>query len=158
MSHTYHSLRILVTALSLAILFMGVSLAHAASPLGVTFNPDPLFVQENFLPEDDAVGEVTVDNLGTDPQTVIVEAVHVLDPDGLSSQLHLLIEKASGGSALYDGSFETFLTGGEQTLSVLSGGSSEMYTFTVSFNNTNDNGYQGKTLGFNLCVGFQGGR
>ncbi len=130
----------------------------AVSPLSVTFTPDPLFVQGNFLPTDEATGVVEVRNLGADPQTVITEAVHVLDPDNLSSQLHLLITKASGGDALYNGSFKTFLAGGEKVLSTLSGVGNETYTFVVTFNNINDNSYQGKTLNFNLCVGFQGGQ
>ena len=133
--------------------------ARAATlTLDVVFTPNPIFTQANFLPGDTATGTARVYNLGPEPQTVIAEAAHVLDPDNLSSQLHLLITKASGGAELYNGSFKTFLTGGEMTLSALTGGSDETYSFVVAFNNINDNSYQGKTIGFNLCVGFQGGQ
>ncbi len=137
--------------------FATIAFAIDAITPFVTFTPNPLFVQGNFLPADEATGIVEVRNSGTSPQVVITEAVHVSDPDNLSSQLHLLITKI-GGVALYDGSFKTFLTGGEKVLSGLPGSSSETYTFIVTFNNTNDNSYQGKTLDFNLCVGFQGGQ
>jgi len=146
----------------ITILIGFTNVAFAQSPLSVTFTPNPLFEQGNFLPVDEATGTVEVDNLGSEPQTVIAEAVNVLDPDNLSSQFHLLITKASGGTALFDGSFNTFLTGGERVLSVLSGPGSETYTFIVTFNNIDDDNsdvdsYQGKTLGFDVCVGFQGG-
>lgn len=151
--------KLLITSGAAAIALGGfATIAFAQSPLSVTFTPNPLFVQKNFLPADEATGKVEVKNLGTGSQTVITEAVHVFDPDNLSSQLHLLITKASGGDALYNGSFKTFLTGGEKVLSVLSEGGNETYTFIVTFNDVNDNSYQGKTLDFNLCVGFQGGQ
>ena len=132
--------------------------ARAATLLDVVFTPNPIFTQATFLPADTATGTAKVYNLGPEPQTVIAEAAHVLDPDNFSSQLHLLIAKTSDGAELYNGSFKTFLTGGEMTLSALPGGSDETYTFAVAFNNIDDNSYQGKTLGFNLCVGFQGGQ
>lgn len=152
--------KILISATT-SIIALGsfATIAFAATVVSfVTFTPNPLFVQGNFLPADEATGVVEVRNSGTSPQIVITEAVHVSDPDNLSSQLHLLITKTSGGTALYDGSFKTFLTGGEKVLSGLPGSSNETYTFVVTFNDINDNLYQGKTLDFNLCVGFQGGQ
>ena len=153
-------IKTLISIVTAAIALGGfATIAFAAQPVPfVTFTPNPLFVQGNFLPTDEATGMVEVRNSGTNPQIVITEAVHVSDPDNLSSQLHLLITKASGGAALYDGSFKTFLAGGEKVLSELSGSSNETYTFVVTFNNIDDNSYQGKTLDFNLCVGFQGGQ
>ena len=88
-----------------------------AATLDVVFTPNPIFTQANFLPGDTATGTARVYNLGPDPQTVIAEAAHVLDPDNLSSQLHLLIAKTSDGAELYNGSFKTFFTGREMTLS-----------------------------------------
>ena len=151
--------KILLSLIIRFAMFAFVVPARAASALlDVVFAPNPIFTQANFLPADTATGTARVYNLSAETQTVIAEAVHVLDPDNLSSQLHLLITKASGGADIYNGSFKTFLTGGEMALSALPAGSDETYTFDVSFNNINDNSYQGKTLGFNLCVGFQGGQ
>src|SRR3990167_9844648 len=70
----------------ITILIGFTNVAFAQSPLSVTFTPNPLFEQGNFLPVDEATGTVEVDNLGSEPQTVIAEAVNVLDPNNLSSQ------------------------------------------------------------------------
>lgn len=152
-------LKILI--LPVAIIIMLGSFANivlAQTPLSVTFTPDPLFVEGNFLPADEAIGTVAVSNLGEESQTVITEAVYVFDPDNLSSQLHLLITKTSDGATLYDRSLDTFLSGGETALSMLPAGGNETYTFIVTFNDIDDENYQGKKLDFNLCVGFQGGQ
>ncbi|KKP88672.1 MAG: hypothetical protein UR92_C0001G0051 [Candidatus Nomurabacteria bacterium GW2011_GWA2_35_80] len=42
------------------------------------------------------------------------------------------------------------------SLSALDSGSTT-YTFEVSFLDSTDNDYQGKSLGFDLCIGFSGG-
>lgn len=37
-------------------------------------------------------------------------------------------------------------------------GESKTFTYTISFLDSSDNSYQGKTLGFDVCVGFLGGQ
>ncbi|HCR36358.1 TPA: hypothetical protein DIU22_04970 [Candidatus Woesebacteria bacterium] len=52
--------------------------------------------------------------------------------------------------------FSDFLSAGPVSLSALDSGSTT-YTFEVSFLDSTDNDYQGKSLGFDLCIGFSGG-
>ena len=132
--------------------FAGVAFAQAS--LEVTFDPDPLFNKPNFLPGDEANGEVTVTNNSGETQNILTEAINVLDNDNFASLLHLKIE----GGALFDDSLANFFsTAGEVSLGSILSGESKIFTYTISFIDSDDNSYQGKTLGFDVCVGFSGG-
>ncbi|MDO8569271.1 MAG: fibronectin type III domain-containing protein [bacterium] len=124
-----------------------------AAPLEVLFTPDPLFDETSFLPLDATSGVVTVTNNSGVGQNILTEAINILDNDNFGSLLHLKIE----GGTLFDDSLADFFAGGEVSLGAISNGESKIFTYTVSFINSNDNTYQGKTLGFDVCVGFQGG-
>ena len=127
-----------------------------ATPLEVTFTPDPLFNETNFLPSDDSQGTVTVENNTEATQTILTEAINVSDNDNLGSQLTIIIEDIGG--PLYNDQLSDFLsTAGEVSLGTIASGATRTFTYTVAFINTDDNNYQGKTLGFDICVGFQGG-
>lgn len=144
----------------MAMLFTGAFAAAPAPvyadtpPLVVDFESDPLFDVENFLPGDEVSKEVIVTNNSDNEQNVIVEAINVTDDDGLGSKLWLMITQ---NLQLYNDNFGTFLSNGEVPLSVLPAGETANYTFTVSFIGDADNNYQGKSLGFDLCIGFEGG-
>ncbi len=139
-----------------AILLFAAPIAFAQStPLQVTFTPNPLFDQSNFLPGDDSVGTVDVVNNTESEQEVVVEAINVSDHDSFGAKLHLNITGSAG--VIYNDNFEAFLTNGPVTLALLPSETAGNFVFTVSFVDDNDNTYQGKTLGFDLCVGFEGG-
>jgi len=128
--------------------------AHAAN-LGVVFTPNPLFSEIDFLPGSKATGTVAVTNNSTTTQEIITEAINVKDAGGLGEALLLTISDSAG--LLYTGTLGNFLRGGEVILSTLTRASAKTYTFVIAFNTAAPDAVQGATLGFDLCVGFQGG-
>jgi hypothetical protein len=150
-------LKILILPVAIITMFWSFSnIALADAPLGVQFVPNPLFNKTNFLPLDETSGTATVTNNSGATQTVLTEAINIADNNNLGSLLHLTIKENS--ITLFDNSLANFLsTAGEVSLGTISNGASKTFTYTVSFINSSDNSYQGKTLGFDVCVGFQGG-
>jgi hypothetical protein len=123
--------------------------------LEVEFNPNPLFTKPNFLPEDETSGKITVINNSGITQDISTEAINVVDDDNFGDLLHLTIIGESG--VVYDDSLSDFLTTiGEYSLGEIGNGETKVFTYIVSFNNSDDNSYQGKSLGFDICVGFKG--
>ena len=149
-------LKIFILVITILLTLGGFSGAVlAVAPLDVQFVPDPLFNQPNFLPLDVASGTATVTNNSDATQTILTEAINISDSDNFGSLLHLKIE---GGSVLFDDSLANFFSSaGEIPLGTISNGESKIFTYTISFIDSNDNSYQGKTLGFDICVGFEGG-
>lgn len=125
-------------------------------PLDVQFVPSPLFHKPNFLPGDETSGEVTVTNNSGSSQIVSTEAINIFDDDNFGSLLHLDIV-GSDGVVFNDSLAHFFAHSGELSLGALPSGQSAVFTFTISFVDSSDNSYQGKALGFDVCVGFQGG-
>jgi len=119
--------------------------------------PLPLFGEVNFLPGDSKDGDATVTNNTETTQNVYAESVDGFDPDDLGSQLYLKVFENANPVPVYQDEFDNFLTAGPVPLSSLGGGTTKTYTFEVSFINSADNDYQGKSLGFDLCIGFSGG-
>ena len=133
----------------------GTQMAHAQ--LGVVFEDDPLFNEANFLPGNEVTRTVKVTNSYGEAKDVLVEAINVSDDGGLGDELQLVITE-SGGSELYRDMLGTFLRAGEVGLSQLSGGgSSTTYSFSISFKDDAGNDLQETAIGFDLCVGFEGG-
>lgn len=127
-----------------------------AESLDVQFVPDPLFNNPNFLPQDVESGVVTVSNNSGTTQEILTEAINIFDADNFGNLLHLKI--AEDSNVLFDDTLSHFFANaGEYSLGTISNGSSRVFTYTVLFNNSNDNSYQGKSLGFDICVGFKGG-
>ena len=125
------------------------------SDLVVEFESDPLFSEANVLPGNDVTRFVNVTNNAGASQDIIVEAINVSDPDGFGSVLDLLIEE--NGDELFSGSLADFFDAGEVSLSSVAGSGGETaYDFTVSFSEGANNTYQGKSLGFDIIVGFKG--
>lgn len=131
----------------------GPFLAQAAD-LEVNFTPDPLFSEGNFLPGDTITGSAAVINNSSETQRVITEAINKTDPDGLGGKLNLEIKE--GATSIFNDTLAAFFAAGEVFLSDLAGNSSTTYDFIVSFLSSSDNVYQGKVLGFDLLLGFEG--
>ena len=145
----------LTVIVNVTILFGFASNVFAA-PLDVVFTPDPLFNKTNFLPLDETSGIVTVANNSGSPQTILTEAINVLDNDDFGGLLRLKI--VGNSIILFDDSLADFFsTAGEVPLGAIPNGESKTFTYTISFIDSDNNDYQGKTLGFDVCVGFSGG-
>ncbi len=139
----------------LGILFFSSSALAQTPVIEITFGSNPLFNVSNFLPGDTETASVEIKNNSDTTQSAYVEAVTVVDPDNLASQM--LFRIFDGVNQIYTDSFEDFLNAGPVSLSNISSGQVKDYEFRVSFIDSTDNDYQGKTLGFNLCFGFSGG-
>ncbi len=137
------------------IAFAGVSVDP--SSLIVVFDPSPkLFNQPNFLPLDETSGTVTVTNNSGATQDILTEMINISDSGNFGSLLRLKIVGSSG--ILFNNTLASFFaTAGEFPLGAISAGESKTFTYTISFIDSSDNSYQGKTLGFDVCVGFSGG-
>lgn len=154
-------IKILISAAA-AIIALGsfASVAFAgAVPLTVQFDnePLPLFNVSNFMPGDNKEANITVGNNSDISQSAYIEAVNISNGDNLASQMKL--EMFDGPISIYNNNFETFLNAGPVPLSsVLPGSSnSKTYNLKITFLENANNDYQGKTLGFDICVGFSGG-
>src|SRR3989344_4169382 len=144
-----------ILPVAIIVILLGfASNVFAQVSLEVTFDSDPLFDEANFLPGDEASGEVTVTNNSSEEQNILTEAINVSDNDNFGSLLHLKID----GGILFDDSLTDFFsTAGEVPLGSILSGESKTFTYTICFIDSDDNSYQGKTLGFDVCVGFEGG-
>src|SRR3989344_6222699 len=151
-------LKILILPVAVVTMFGFAGTTLAVTSLDVQFVPDPLFDEANFLPLDETSGTAAVTNNSGTEQTILTEAINVLDDDDFGSLLHLTITKEGSGGTLFDNSLSNFFsTAGEVNLGAISNGESATFTYSISFINSANNDYQGKTLGFDVCVGFQGG-
>jgi len=142
--------------LSLIILFSPVAAfaTEMQSGLIVEFQSTPLFNEANFLPSQSIARWVKVTNNSGQPQRIATEAINENDPNNFASQLNLTIKE--GDAIIFGKTLADFFNQGETYLSDLVNGETTQYDFTVSFNSGSNNSYQGKTLGFDILVGFQG--
>ena len=131
--------------------------AFAVSPMTVVFESNPLFGVVNFLPGDSKDGDAIVTNNTDTPQSVYAESVNGFDPDGLGSQLYLKVFENGNIVPVYQNEFDDFLSAVPVPLSSLGALATKTYTFEVSFIDSADNDYMGKSLGFDLCIGFSSG-
>lgn len=131
-------------------------LAFADVPnLVVNFESEPLFSEVNFLPGNEVVRTVEVTNNSDSEQNIIIEAINSIDESGLGDELNVVIWEDDG--ELYNDTLSEFLRNGEVSLTSLASGNSEVYSFGITFNGDADNDTQESSLGFDLCVGFEGG-
>ncbi len=138
------------------ILFLLPLSAFAANPpLSVSFNPNPLFSDSNFLPGDYKEASIIMGNGDSVERNAYIEAVNTSNIGNLASQMNLRI--LDGSTEIYNNNFEDFLNAGPVPLSSIGTGDSKTYNLKITFlENASDN-YQGKTLKFDICVGFSGG-
>lgn len=147
---------LIIFTLALFVGAFGASTTVAyAENLVVNFEADPLFSEANFLPGNEVVRTVGVTNNSEESQDIIVESINATDEDGLGDELNLVIKE--GATTLYDDTLGEFLRAGEVSLSELGVDNSTTYSFGVTFNSGSDNDTQATNLGFDLCVGFEGG-
>jgi hypothetical protein len=132
-----------------------LSVFAQTSPLSVSFNPSPLFNVGNFLPGNNKEASITIGNNTAESQNAYIEAVNISNSNNLASQMKL--EIFENGNSIYDGNFETFLNAGPVFLSSVPPGNSKIYNLKITFLENASDGYQGKTLGLDICVGFAGG-
>lgn len=143
---------IITTVFALTMLVAPVS---AFATLDVTFESTPLFDVSGFSPGDTISKTVDVSNTGSESAGAYSQLIGYTDPDNLGSQLTLRI--LDGSTELFSGTFDDFSSVGQVSLSTIPAGSSDSYTYEVTFLTSAGDDYQEKVLGFDLCVGFSGG-
>jgi len=115
----------------------------------------PIFSETNFLPGYGVTRLIRVTNNSVETQRIATEAINENDPNHLGSQLNLTIKE--GATIIFNNTLAQFFSQGETYLSSLSGGgAATQYDFIIAFNSGSGNDYQGKTLGFDILVGFEG--
>ncbi len=152
--------KFLKTVLIISIVFFSnfllAKLAEAASDdLVVEFERSPLFEEANFLPGDSVSRWIKVTNNTSETKRIATEAINVSDPDNLGDVLAFQIKE--GEDLLFSGTLSDFFEAGELFLSQLEGnGSQTQYDFIVTFFPEASENYQGKSLSFDILIGFQG--
>ena len=133
--------------------FFGQAKADIDS-LVVEFETIPLFSEANFLPGGEVSRWVKVTNNSGQTQRIATQPLNITDPNHLGDVLNLVIKE--GGTTFYNNALSNFLANGEVYLSDLANGANTQYEFTVSFYSGTQNTFQGKSLGFDILIGFQG--
>jgi len=134
--------------------FLFVSSAKAVDPLVVEFETTPLFSEANFLPGGEITSWARVTNTSGATQRIATQPLNITDLNRLGDVLNLVIKE--GDKTLYNNALSNFFANGEVYLSDLANGINTQYDFTVSFYSGTQNTFQGKTLKFDILVGFQG--
>jgi len=114
----------------------------------------PIFGETNFLPGQNVTRLVRVTNNSGSNQRIATQPLNITDSNRLGDVLNLVIKE--GGTTRYDNALSNFLANGEVYLSDLANGANTQYDFTVSFYSGTQNTFQGKSLGFDILIGFQG--
>lgn len=139
-----------------AALFVVTPARAAPDDLIVEFQATPLFSEANFLPGNDIVRWAKVTNNTADTRPIAVEAINTSDPDGLGDVLDIGIYE-NGVQRYATTTLAAFFGAGEVVLSNVAGnGGNTRYDFVVSFKSSAGDPYQGKSVGFDILVGFQG--
>lgn len=145
----------LVIAVVAASLFAAAPVLADPDDLVVEFENTPLFSGANFLPGDGIERYVRVTNNTGESKNIAVEAINITDLEDFGDVLHMLIKEDS--TTHFDDTLSAFFAAGEISLSeVGSGGSTTQYDFTVTFDGGAGDVHQGKSLGFDILIGFQG--
>ena len=138
--------------------FGGLAIAQAGGAVQFDFENKPLFSETNFLPGGSVARWVAVSN-GTDTAHEIGVKFYDVSDDNIgllekfSSKFSFDVKK-NGVSVLSGGamSLKTLFGGNPLTLETLASGASVTYHFEIAFDASAGNDYQGKSLGFSLCV------
>ncbi len=138
-------------------LLCGPTLSHAAGVgFDVNFAPNPLFSQLQFAPGATATSLISVTNnySPTDSEQVYVQAENT-NSSVLASMLILTIQ--SGSTVLYSDTLAHFFSASRVPLTSVVPGATAAYDASVTFDPGASNTYQGKSVGFDLCVGIGDG-
>ena len=84
--------------------FSSKAFAIDAGPLGVSFNPSPLFNVGNFMPGDSKSADITITNNSDSSQNAYIEAINVSNGDNLANQMTLQI--LEGATEIYNNNFK----------------------------------------------------
>ncbi len=145
----------IILIISGIILGVGVlSNAVYAAGLNVEFQNLPLFEEGNFVPGNTITKWIKIGNTSGSTQKIIVEVINKNDSDNFSEKLNLLIRE--GENTIFNDSLKVFFNQGETYLSDIANNRNTQYDFSITFGtNTNDD-WQGKIMGFDIVIGFQG--
>ena len=125
-----------------------------AQNLEIEFEKTPLFDEANFLPGQNIIRWVKVTNNSGETKRIATEAINVNNSDRLGDVF--ILEITEGSETRYKNDLSRFFNEGEAYLSDLASGSSTTYNFSIDFYPETNNNFQGKTLGFDILIGFQG--
>jgi len=150
-----------ISLLTLSVLFFligGILLSFPAmaqaKDFEVDFEYDPLFSEANFLPGDSVTRYIKVKNNSTDIFKIATKADNFVDDDGLGDVLNLEIKQ--GIVSHYNDTLSNFFSAGVVLLPDLAGnGAQTQYDYIISFNPVAGNTYQGKSLKFDILIGYQ---
>ncbi len=145
-------------------LFFGGAALAQSDDLIVEFQngaDKPLFNEVNFLPGESVSRWAEVANNSGQVQKVAVEAINISNPviDPGTGELFgdiLTLKIEDGSATFYQGTFSDFFSAGEFYLRDINPGSSLRFYFTAFFEDSAENKFQGKNLGFDMLIGFQG--
>ncbi len=144
-----------LTVIGTGFLAVPSTFAQAQPPsLVVQFEQTPLFNEANFLPGEAVSRWVKVTNNSGATQKIAIETINEYDPDNFASKMNLVIKESA--AILYQDTLKKFFNVGETYLSNLANGVQTQYDLTITFDSGSDNLYQGKAVGFDILVGFQG--
>lgn len=145
--------KISITAYALAaIISFAPAAAFAAPAFDVEFERTPLFQSRNLAPGDSVTGWVKVTNGTGSDLTAGTDAQNATGANELGAGMRLTV--LDGETKVLDMGLADFLEGGEFPLSTVSANSTKTYDFVVTFESSSGDSYQGKSTGFDLCVGF----
>jgi len=145
-----------ITGLAFLIISIFVLPVKAETPdiLDITFEQTPLFTNANFLPGDQVVRWVTVENKdANNSYTIATKADKIINSDNLSEVFELTIFNADTNEIYYKNTLTNFFNQGVVELSELAQNEIIKYNYKIYFQNTDDNYYQGKHLEFDIIVG-----
>ncbi len=146
-----------MTRYIIGILYLFFALpVFAAGTIDVSFEAEPLFSEANILPGDSVSRDVSVLNLSDVEQDVYIKAVNVSVSGSLADVL--MIEVKEGSTTYFSIPLSEFFDGTPRALTQnLPEGDSASYAFSVFFNATSGDAYQGSAVAFDFCIGFSGG-
>jgi len=118
------------------------------------FEKTPLFTEANIVPGYEVTHWIRATNSDTIPYNIATKANACVDPDHLGDVLKFKIKM--GAVTLYEKTLSEFCNETNETfLSVLSPPNTVRYDYSIAFDNSANNNYQGKTLSFDILVGSQ---
>ena len=129
----------------------------AQSDFEAEFEKTPLFGELDMLPGDSVTRWIKVENKGGNAESVVIGTANVADSDDVSKSFEFVVKK--NAVELYRGTLHDFLNAGEITLETLGGQAAVRYDVTISFGlDVDEQELQDKRIGFDITIGFAGGR
>ena len=134
------------------ITFIPLPVKAVVGNLSVEFENSPLFSESNFLPGSAVTRFVKVTNNTDSVQNVFTKTTDEINYDNFGDVLELVVKRDS--DILWSGTLTDFFITDKTPLSLIAAQQTIQYDYTISMASGADNNSQGKTLGFNLVIGF----